>query len=536
MRQFAAYTEAQNQRGSFWQRVCSRSTFGTMPALQLVYMLLAKDKKVSPEIVDIVRQRVSGIGQTKIAEDCMGQGRRSEKPSCNVQRQPVAKLYQRLIDEHMSDKMYSYNCPDWRSQTLPPGKSNLPASAYKLRIRDSPKLIPEIVSTKQQTPWYSSSPEGQNLVYVDLLLTDLAARTNKWGKVEESCGVAMLFDGEDLCVQPPGENQWYLSLGCVGGVGVLLWPAEAQKERGRLVPLVPKATAEPVLTVAIDASQWKAATCTWTSPMGSFLQRRQPAAQGAKLELRVHGPVRNLLQEAAYQAFWQTTFTSVKWWCKHLGLKAKPNADLMACLVTLIDHLLPGLDDAAKHAILAKRVKHDTVWDEFTNLDGAGDFIDEKDKAEFEKIVNVHKPKSKQPREYKQTLFMMCRESEAAAEKRKAAKRAGSSRGASSSTWRTVDGSPVGGSFPPAGEPTHTEAQVLCPSPVRIYSDSANCRRQAFYPDVGTASRSMRLYGGRQAAMLCLGWAWKEVLWRSGKTADACPIKGLRLSASEPEA
>lgn len=85
---FRAFTESEARADAFWRRLSKRSVFRTVPVQQLVALLRDTPGEVSQKCKQVVFNRVSTIGQSKVCEDGMNMGRRLEHSAANKRHLP----------------------------------------------------------------------------------------------------------------------------------------------------------------------------------------------------------------------------------------------------------------------------------------------------------------------------------------------------------------------------------------------------------------------------------------------------------------
>lgn len=74
---------------------------------------------------------------------------------------------------------------------------------------------------------------------------------------------------------------------------------------------------------------------------------------------------------------------------------------------------------------------------------------------------------------------------------------------------------------------SQNEAQLLFPTPVRVYEDRANGRWQCHWPGLCSRSRHFQLHGHVNGLRQLMQWAWRERLERDGVALTSCPVEGL---------
>eukprot|EP00972_Heterocapsa_arctica_P024432 3605206-Heterocapsa_arctica.AAC.1 len=107
---------AKSKDDSWWKQAMKRSVFSLTPTMQLVVALQKKGWAPGENIASMAKQRLSGILQSKIAEDIIGCGKKLEKAAPNPTQIPPSKIFKQLIDSKIIDGLYRFQEPRWRDQ------------------------------------------------------------------------------------------------------------------------------------------------------------------------------------------------------------------------------------------------------------------------------------------------------------------------------------------------------------------------------------------------------------------------------------
>eukprot|EP00974_Lingulodinium_polyedra_P016954 1646032-Lingulodinium_polyedra.AAC.1 len=153
------------------------------------------------------------------------------------------------------------------------------------------------------------------------------------------------------------QDGWLLSLGSVGDVGVLAWPLETTKIKGKLT----FSLAEP----QGDLAQWLqwvfvfqhedflALPVEVASPLHILiLQGGKSFTRGIGL---VAGKPTGLLQYAAHRCFWRLPRTQIAKICRSEGVPVEPTSTLLELLKALVRKCLPDISTGELAAILSQR-------------------------------------------------------------------------------------------------------------------------------------------------------------------------------------
>lgn len=518
--EFNAYEEACKQTSAFWKKACKRSTWNLVPAQQLLQMLLANDCKVSNRMAEHVSKRLSGLGQSLISENCVGVGRKLESSAANKQQQPAASFWARLINTGVSRDLFKYREPQWQDRVAPIGnEAALPKNAFKVQLKDSPSWVGDIVGASRQPPWFSTSATYGNLPYCDLFLMSQALKPGQsWANIAKNCFLSQLAGGRNLALSPVGSKNWYYSLGHQHGVLVIAWPCKAKYEGSRLLELTFDLESMPCWLLVCD-DQWMATTIKWCSPASAVaLGRMTPAQTNASpcIAALVVAKPQRLLQEAAANGFWDLKGAGLKPIMRYLDLEVHDDQSDIDRLQALVRHVFPKTSNEGMLNILEKRFKDYVDLDGMALMEEASELLDPQDQKKIESRKAVLESLKESTNEFVQEFAKLRIK-------------------LSKIVHRTLDGHPVKGRFPDTPI-SQGEAQRLFPSPVRVYSDNVNARWQAYWPELGSRSRSWNTHGLVEGLRQLLQWAWSETLARAGQSAKDCPVEGVFSVAQAAEA
>ena len=201
-------------------------------------------------------------------------------------KQPNQNTYTRTLNKPAQHKVSSgvhhYDEPEW-AHYLPPIDTDgrLGPSCFAVRPGSAPKWMADLVSSKDATSWFSTTPQGQSIVYADLALMTAAHRDGTWHAIAAGVGFSKLAGGESLLLRAPGQGRWFFSMGDVAGIVTLGWPATVVYKHGRPQYATPDVGSQcQVLVICND--DWQAihviaqsARFTCICPLVSL---RQPAS------------------------------------------------------------------------------------------------------------------------------------------------------------------------------------------------------------------------------------------------------------------
>lgn len=520
--QEAALRAASLRTEAFWKKLTQRSPLRHAPVQQLLRMLRASGNMVDARLQRVVAQRLSGIGQSKCAEDAFNMGRRLEQSASNKSALPAWRVWQRLVDGGLSNKLYKYEEPPWQDVPLPDGHdTKWPETMFDIRFRDAPSWMRRIIGMTDRTEWFKTSPLGSGILQADLQLMVAAWREDRWADIARGCAWSMLARGRDLLVQRPGGGRCFFCLCDVQGVAALGWPAIVEMQGGDPSVACFDLQAAPEWLLITDHS-WRATTCSWLSPLSQALSGIvSPRDVKAAPQLRAHfpRPPSTLMKEACRQAFWDFGVGAMKWICTQSGVDMPPRPTLFSLLQAALMCHLPELSQDEMVDILRKRLAYNDATLDLGLVDsGFADLIEEQDRKDFTSEVAHCQSLRNEIDQFKEEWAAKVRSMRSGnASKRKA------------SCFKTsgTQHAMKLGAFDVQKQFSLEDAQEMCPWPAKVYEDPHNGRWQGHWKGIGSASRSFHLYGHGEALRQILAWAWKHALMREGFPLSACPIAGI---------
>lgn len=523
LNQADALEVAASRTETFWKKMVGRSPLKHAPVQQLIRMLRHSGNVVDEAMRGVVMDRLSGIGQSKCAEDAFNIGRRLEQSASNKSALPPWRIWQALIDKGLSNTLYKYDEPAWRHLELPQGEHDEWAEhLFDIRFSDAPVWMKRIVGTTDRTDWYSTSPIGASVLQADLQVLLLAWKSNCWAEVARGCAWSMLARGKDLLIQDPVTERWFFGLCDVQGVAALGWPAKVELQGGEPVVASFDFDAGPTWLV-ITTCEWRAATCVWLSPWSQALHGiASPRDAKAMPRMLAHLPRKptTLIKEACRRAFWDFGLNAMKWICAQSGVELPRRPTLFTTLQAALTHHLSELGDSDVLDILQQRItQHEGVLDLGLVDSNFADLIEEQDRKDFSGEVAHSKAMQEEVMKFNgewlaQAKRVRSRVSVAPSEA-SAFKTSGQQR-----SFRQCR-------FLPDREISLEEAQELAPWPMKVYEDAINGRWQGHWKGIGSASRSFHLYGHAEACRQILEWGWQHALRRQALPVSACPVVGI---------
>ena len=283
----------------------------------------------------------------------------------------------------------------------------------------------------------------------------------------------------------------------------------------------------------IVSDSWGACSFEFVSPLHMVLSKHWSWGymhNNPSIACKVTTTPNPLLEEAAWQAFWDIGVTGLSWMHRHLGVDLPPHRDLFHMLDALVRHLLPTLDDLAVLEVLAKRMVSPTLYDEFllTSPD-VDDLVCEQDRKQWHDFVDGEKNQNDTLNDFRTTWA-------GRRAKAQGGQRRQSSKGQAKPQFKDSGGRVIRDMEFPKDAITLDQALAMVPHPIHLYCDDKNQRWQAHWKGVGSRSRAWLLHGYNEAFRLALHWCWKGMLAREKLPASACHIKGLvDLAAVAPE-
>lgn len=224
-----------------------------------------------------------------------------------------------------------------------------------------------LAGPSQKTTWPSLTPISQVSIFAGPAVHEACAAEGKWHQV--GCAWLLSLLREGLLLKKRREDQWYFSLGPMGGVVASIGlPVQfAQTAAGAVVKFdLPIQEESLKWLVAFDLDDWSARSVQWTSPLSQMVRLGRsdfaPAIIGvvgtAELSLLVH---------AARHCFWDIPVVGLKQIAQHLGIVVS-GANLCAVLSDLIETVLPDISADERVSIIEMRLRGSRADEEATTV------------------------------------------------------------------------------------------------------------------------------------------------------------------------
>lgn len=167
-------------------------------------------------------------------------------------------MWQHLVDNGVASHIHKYDEPAWQHYVPPniaPERMN--KSFFDAKCSKAPAWLSRIVSSKNTTDWFSTTPTGHSIVFADIFLMTVAHKQHKWNEIAQGAGFSKLAAGDRLLLQAPEGGEWYFSMGDIAGIAALGWPAEVRWASGQPQQATPRLNAKCVM-LAIFSGDWQA--------------------------------------------------------------------------------------------------------------------------------------------------------------------------------------------------------------------------------------------------------------------------------------
>ena len=427
----------------------------------------------SPAVQGIVRNRFAAIGGTKLSEDCAQKGRALESTGGNANKtMRPQKLWDHLVSSKICSAVHEYQEVSWERMPIPRGmQGSLGPNLCKVPVKGVAAELKGIMGSSATTSWYSPSALSQCEQDFDLELAFACEATGGWDLAGDVRWRSLLRGGFGFLIRDsrwPG-NQWFFSMGMLGGVAGLGWPAKVCKAGGvSYFTMDPAATMEsikPLFLHSID--NWQAVPFEWQSPLAVALAAKSGTPKGVGALALPSGRPEALLTHCAKMAFGELPRQALLFIAKETGAPWADGDSLFQRLGKILKHLLPHLGHQAVLDIMAQRLK---VTDCITELFLTEDVSDMVAKDQEEDINKLKEG---------MTAAVASQDAFKAGCRRKlpvVRKAAVAQRGKAKASPRPARGR--GPTPPPAMSDDTTEAQVnsSMPENVRVWRDAYNSR------------------------------------------------------------
>lgn len=86
-----------------------------------------------------------------------------------------------MVDNDLASGLYRCDTPEYLTEQAPLGKrSELLATLFAARVRDSPVWIKDIIGTKSTPEWHTAGVGNTATVFGDLVASRLASDRSAW--------------------------------------------------------------------------------------------------------------------------------------------------------------------------------------------------------------------------------------------------------------------------------------------------------------------------------------------------------------------
>ena len=453
-----------------------------------------------------MRNHFAAIGGTKLSEDCAQKGRALESTGGNANKtMRPQRLWDHLVSSMICSKVHGYQEVPWEGMPIPRGmQGSLGPNLYKASVRGTPAELKDIMGSSSTTSWYSPSALCQCEQDLDLELAFACEATGEWDLAGDVRWCALLKDGFSFLIRDsrwPG-SQWFFSMGVLGGVAGLGWPAKVYKAGGvSYFALDPAATMEsikPLFLHSID--NWRALPFEWQSPLAIALAAKSGTPKGVGALAMPSGKPEALLTLCAKKAFGKLPKQALLFIAKETGAPWADGDTLFQRLEKIVKHLLPHLSHQAVLDIMAQRLKVTDYITEFFLTEDVSDMVTKDQEEDINKrkegMATASASQEAFKVEFRKKLQAVRKAAVSQRGKKNEIARAGQVRGPTP---------------PPAMSDDTTEAQVNASMPenFRVWRDAYNSRWQLIYNKKRVKSYSWQLYSLAGAASRSLQEAWR---------------------------
>ena len=444
-------------------------------------------------------------------------------------------MWHTLIDKRVLSSVHKYDTinPDRMPAERASKQNRLPPGLFQPRCRARDLKLTDIIGFTPTTPWATFNAASMNSMFADMVLMRHCHEHNSWASVVTSW-LARLSCGQNLLLRQQGTDQWFFSLGNIDGKIGLGWPAERQQLDD--VPLhwfTPSTQHSAVgycWQLILDLDAWQGMAFEWKSPLQQAVDHPElrAHARGSQAFLRRPqlrafpvAPAAPLLHVACRCCFWSLNLAFLKQLANHIGVELPENPTLFEALVEILVITL-DCDGEELDDILAQRVAQEDILNELIVLDTMQEQLEQLDRSDreaFEGEAKQIREKQRSGNEYAAALTRRRTESR---------KKALQSKSEFDAKAKAAIRNPLQGlKFPPRVPDVLTKniADSMCPPDTVLYEDKSNCRWQISFQRQYGPSRSWKLHGHKESALLVLQWAWRQFM--AQKVIAQCPIKGL---------
>ena len=353
---WAAFADARDKAkvSTFLGKVTMKSPFATTVMSEAA--AVATDDSLGEDEVlrrldALAKSIFTGWGQTKVVEDGIRELRDVEQRGTTNKKVAAIRQLGILRDR----KVIALHKREEFEPTTPAvtPKATTPWSTFTAKGTE-PTI--EIDSLTGAASWPTLSAQTYQVIAAEMALVARAHATDGW---EDASGCwKCLFVPTGACLKKKDvEDEFWVNLGHVGYVALLVWPLVRQSSKGgrHVFSLaVDEETAEPTWAIVCNWDEYEVVPCSPVSPatLYRFFHSRFPKTLG--VVLRQDGDALSILRHAAEQAFWRLPKTQLDKLARDRGVRVD-DPSLLTLLEALVRDILDGADEAQIDAILAKR-------------------------------------------------------------------------------------------------------------------------------------------------------------------------------------
>ena len=181
--------------------------------------------EVPKEVHELCRNVFEGIGQTKVIEDGIGQGRRAEQREHQHHHPSLAHLWLSTIKNQVLSEVHKYKeVAAAQAGTEDPEMQYLPPTTFKPQRtlkKDDPLALHRICTTSS---WPTVNAQSSVKLWADFWICEQLDSTGSWTLASQTWQCVLAEVG--CLLRKASWSRFYFSLGTVFGRCLLLWPAD----------------------------------------------------------------------------------------------------------------------------------------------------------------------------------------------------------------------------------------------------------------------------------------------------------------------
>ncbi len=352
-----------------------------------------------PEIQQLVSARCRLFVQTQIAEDCIGTQKNTQFTTAQKKfKKPEASMAAVLRAQTISKK---HQYTDIVCDLPVDAKTvKLDGADFRPSVVNASLDFSVIVSSKQNTDWWSPGPGNHMVPIADLQMLKQAMSTSGLEVVPDAW-LGAFVDVQHRCIlRVDGfhdEGLWMFGLGWFSDSACYGWPCKLVEVPGSAVRMVELSTAvkEPALFSIFDVAKVKACSVKWRS----WLWQRQTLTHHDSLRFLLKpiprlfvgdGPD-DLMVIAAKSAFWKLDMSFLSKFGRHMHFDVGGSSTLCSMLSALIKSILTCNDEKVVEILSTRLAANDvsaTCTKELMGLEEALDCMDIND------VKKIHEEQS----------------------------------------------------------------------------------------------------------------------------------------------